>query len=330
MVALFMPATSPACESNTSASKPREAAHFRYMRSSICAQSCASVPPAPAWISRNALCESISPRNMRLNSSLRTSVSSLAASRSISVAMPSSFSLSARSSSSEALATAPMALSMSASSVVRRARSLPSSWAISGLFQIAGSSSSRLTSSSRSFFWSYSKKPPQGRHTFLEIFELTLQHVDFHRGRTLPEGALHEYRQRVRFVGRKRRNFLEPRSPVELESADADISGFQACQRQLLSACPVEQFHQHGERNALAARLRLQVHALELRPTATVLRRTATHQFAVLFHHQKDTSCRGKKLRRIEMVALRRIQRGVERIELGDERAHLRVERTAH
>ena len=84
MVALFMPATSPACESMTSASKPRDAAHLRYMRSSICAQSCASVPPAPAWMSRKALCESISPRNMRLNSSLRTSVSSLPASRSIS------------------------------------------------------------------------------------------------------------------------------------------------------------------------------------------------------------------------------------------------------
>src|SRR6188768_3195152 len=189
MVALLMPATSPAWESNTSASKPREAAHLRYMRSSICAQSWASVPPAPAWMSRKALCESISPRNMRLNSSLRTSASSLAA---------------------------------------RRARSLPSSCAFSGFCQTAGSSSSRLTSSRRSFFWSYSKKPPQGVHTFLEIFELTLQHVDFHRGRTLPEGALHEYRQRVRFVGWKRRNFLESRAPIELERANADISGFEA------------------------------------------------------------------------------------------------------
>ena len=39
------------------------------MRSSIAAQSCASVPPAPAWMSRNALCESILPGNMRWNSS---------------------------------------------------------------------------------------------------------------------------------------------------------------------------------------------------------------------------------------------------------------------
>jgi hypothetical protein len=42
----------------------------------------------------------------------------------------------------------------------QRARSRPSSCARSGLVQTAGSSSSRLTSSRRSFLWSYSKKPP--------------------------------------------------------------------------------------------------------------------------------------------------------------------------
>ena len=40
------------------------------MRSSISAQSCASVPPAPAWMSTKAECESILPENMRWNSSL--------------------------------------------------------------------------------------------------------------------------------------------------------------------------------------------------------------------------------------------------------------------
>src|SRR6185436_10871948 len=262
MVALLMPATSPACESNTSASKPREAAHLRYMRNSICAQSWASVPPAPAWMSRKALCESISPRNMRLNSSLRTSVSSLTASRSISRAMPSSFSPSASSSSSAALVTAPVALSMSANSVVSRARSLPSSWAFSGFCQTAGSSSSRLTSSSRSFFWSYSKKPPQGTHALLQVFELTLQLAEFEgQGRVsvgpriLPERALHEYRQRIGLVRWKRRNFLESRAPVQLECPDADVAGFESRQRQLLRPGPVEQPHQHRESNAAAARL---------------------------------------------------------------------------
>src|ERR1019366_4958157 len=41
-------------------------------------------------------------------------------------------------------------------------------------------SSSRLTSSRRSFLRSYSKKPPQGDGTFLEIFESTLELTDFH------------------------------------------------------------------------------------------------------------------------------------------------------
>src|SRR5688572_23594547 len=313
MVALLMPATSPAWESNTSASKPREAAHLRYMRSSICAQSWASVPPAPAWMSRKALWESISPRNMRLNSSLRTSVSSLAASRSISRAMPSSFSLSASSSSSEADVTAPVALSMSARSVVRRARSLPSSCAFSGFCQTAGSSSSRLTSSSRSFFWSYSKKPPQGVHSLLQVFELTLQLSNFERQgsldtgsgpRILPERALHEYRQRVGLVGRKRGDFLESRAPVELERAHADIARLEARQRQLLRPRPVQQSHQHGQRDAAAARLGLEVHALELGPAAAVLRRTATDQLAALLHHEKDALRTGQRLGRIEVVAL--------------------------
>ena len=40
--------------SSTSMSKPRRSAQRRYMRSSISAQSWASVPPAPAWISATA------------------------------------------------------------------------------------------------------------------------------------------------------------------------------------------------------------------------------------------------------------------------------------
>src|SRR6185295_2468957 len=139
-------------------------------------------------------------------------------------AMPSSFSASASSSNSDAEVTAPVDLSMSASSVVRRARSLPSSCAFSGFCQMAGSSSSRVTSSSRSFFWSYSKKPPQGVHALLQVFELTLQLAEFEgQGRVrlfvwiggpriLPERALHEYRQRIGLVRWKRRNFLESRA----------------------------------------------------------------------------------------------------------------------
>jgi hypothetical protein len=50
-VALFTPATSPALTSISSVFQPRPSQKRRYMRSSISAQSCASVPPAPAWMS---------------------------------------------------------------------------------------------------------------------------------------------------------------------------------------------------------------------------------------------------------------------------------------
>ena len=42
----------------SSALSPRSAAQRWYMRSSISAQSCASVPPSPAWISHTASCSS--------------------------------------------------------------------------------------------------------------------------------------------------------------------------------------------------------------------------------------------------------------------------------
>jgi hypothetical protein len=59
IVALLMPATSPSDSSSTSALKPLRSQYFRYWRSSIDAQSQASVPPAPAWMSMNALAWSI-------------------------------------------------------------------------------------------------------------------------------------------------------------------------------------------------------------------------------------------------------------------------------
>jgi hypothetical protein len=44
---------------------------------------------------------------------------------------------------------------------------------LSGVFQIAGSSSSRLTSVSRSLLVSYSKEPPQRVAALGEVFEGT-------------------------------------------------------------------------------------------------------------------------------------------------------------
>src|SRR3977135_3376664 len=175
-----MPAPSPGLESITSQVKPRAAPQRRYIRSSICAQSCASVPPAPAWMSRNALCESISPRNMRFSSRCRTSASRRCASRSMSRAALSSPSARASSRSSAASPMPLVARSISPPSLARRARSRPSSCARAGFDQTAGSSSSRATSSSRSRLRSYSKKPPQRRNTFTQILEVALELIDFH------------------------------------------------------------------------------------------------------------------------------------------------------
>ena len=61
-----------------------------------------------------------------------------------------------------------------------RARSRPSSCALSGVFQMPGSSSSRLTSVSRSCLLSYSKKPPESFTALGEIVESTADLIDFH------------------------------------------------------------------------------------------------------------------------------------------------------
>ena len=51
----LMPATSPPLTSISSVFQPRDSHQRRYMRSRISAQSCASVPPAPAWMSTKAV-----------------------------------------------------------------------------------------------------------------------------------------------------------------------------------------------------------------------------------------------------------------------------------
>ena len=72
MVALLMPATSPCDSSMSSVLKPLRSPQRKNIRSIIEAQSCASVPPEPDWISKKALLASISPENIRLNSKSAT------------------------------------------------------------------------------------------------------------------------------------------------------------------------------------------------------------------------------------------------------------------
>jgi hypothetical protein len=70
--------------------KPFFSQYFRYWRSSIAAQSQASVPPAPAWMSMKQLPASSGLENMRRNSSSAMLDSSFAASASMSARLSSS------------------------------------------------------------------------------------------------------------------------------------------------------------------------------------------------------------------------------------------------
>ena len=75
MEALFNPATSPWLSSSSSLLKPLRSQYLRYMRSSICVQSWASVPPWPALMSMKQLLGSSGSLNMRRNSRSATSFS---------------------------------------------------------------------------------------------------------------------------------------------------------------------------------------------------------------------------------------------------------------
>jgi hypothetical protein len=72
MVAPLMPAVSPGVSSSICVLKPLRSAYFRYWRSSMLAQSQASVPPAPAWMSTKQLSGSAGLLNIRRNSSCLT------------------------------------------------------------------------------------------------------------------------------------------------------------------------------------------------------------------------------------------------------------------
>src|SRR5579863_921344 len=180
MVALLMPATSPGEDSTSAVLKPRRSPQRRYMRKSMLAQSWASVPPEPAWMSRNALWESISPENMRRNSISATSCSMRSTSRTTSPKALSSPSSTKSSSNSPESSRPRESLSRVVTTSSRRARSRPSSWARSGLSQTLGFSSSRLTSWRRSRFESYSKIPPEGVGTPFEVDDLVSYRIDFH------------------------------------------------------------------------------------------------------------------------------------------------------
>src|SRR4051812_19824678 len=184
-VTLLMPATSPSVRSSTSTRKPFLSQYLMYIRSSIEAQSCASVPPEPAWMSRKQLLGSSGLENMRRNSSVPTSCPSLSTSREMLESVASSPSSRARSKSSRAsdspLSTRPSVPTTASSDFF----SLPSSCARCGLSHSFGSSSSRFSASRRPCFASKSKIPPQLGGSGLQIGERRGDLVDafgFHEG----------------------------------------------------------------------------------------------------------------------------------------------------
>ena len=166
-----MPATSPGVCSSTSAVKPLRSQYLRYMRSSIDAQSCASVPPEPDWISMKQLFGSSGLENMRRNSSAATSSPSFSTSAATPKTVASS--LSARASwNSSAASERPLLTRPSVATIASSAFfSLPRSCARCGFSHSFGSSSSRFSAARRRVFASKSKIPPQLRRPRLQVGE---------------------------------------------------------------------------------------------------------------------------------------------------------------
>ena len=131
------------------------------MRSSIAAQSCASVPPDPAWMSMKHDAGSIGLLNIRRNSMSATRFSIAATSFAIASSVASSLSARARPKSSALSLRLAVSAISSFTTPSSAFFSLPSSCARFGSSQIFGFSSSRSTSARRTAFTSKSKIPPQ-------------------------------------------------------------------------------------------------------------------------------------------------------------------------
>ena len=180
-----MPATSPGDSSSNVALNPLRSAYFKYWRNSMLAQSQASVPPAPAWMSRNALSGSAGLLNIRRNSSFSTSAEIRCVSSSM-VCRPDSSLSDLLMSNNSVLSSIswpkrPMVSTISS----RDFFSLPSSWAFLGSFQTLGSSREALTVLSRSDLASKSKIPPKIKCSRLQIVKQVTNVVDafcFHVG----------------------------------------------------------------------------------------------------------------------------------------------------
>src|SRR5262245_3753224 len=209
-----MPATSPGDSSSTSTWYPLRSQYLAYMRSSICAQSWASVPPDPAWMSMKQLLGSSGSENIRRNSRSATIFSAPATSASIAARVAASSSARASANSSAASRSLPFRSVRTPTRLSSCFFSRPSSWARFPSDQTSGFSSSLLTSARRACLPSKSKIPPQLRRPLVEARERGGQLVDafgFHgralygsgladagRGKALVDLVLEEARRRRR------------------------------------------------------------------------------------------------------------------------------------
>src|SRR5262245_22518585 len=221
-----MPATSPGVCSRISAPKPRRSQYLRYMRMSICAQSCASVPPAPAWMSMKQLFGSRGLENMRRNSSAATSSPSFSRSEATPRKVASSCSARASSSSSAASASPPPTRPSVPTTASSAFFSLPSSCARFGSPQTLGSESSRSTSASLLSLPSRSKIPPQLDRPRLQVGERGGDLVDSFGFHYL--FRLHAFAPVEHFLAKTRLGLQPVERQDEVLAGDGDEGLFQA------------------------------------------------------------------------------------------------------
>ena len=136
MVALLMPASSPGCRSSSSSLKPLRSAQRAYMRSSISAQSCDSVPPAPALMLTSAPLPVVRPRQHARELHLADGLlDRRSASPPASTAVASSLASSASSMSTPASSSALLCASKPSTVDLSRACSRSTACALSAAFQ---------------------------------------------------------------------------------------------------------------------------------------------------------------------------------------------------
>src|SRR5438874_3598702 len=237
-VADLMPASSPGSRSTTSALKPARSHQRRYMRMSICAQSCDSVPPAPGWMERMAAFASCGPDSITFSSNSSRSRCSLAMPSRISASTLSSPASAASSSSTARSEAWPPSSVTRATTRASSLRSRISSCARRLSSQKAGDAISASSAASRVSLAGRSKVPPelvdppgQGGDVALEV----AQHLRAPRG----DGAGPVPRPRQR--GRRHRQREQPEPVAEPREecpagAQRDLLGHDAALEELQAA----------------------------------------------------------------------------------------------